>query len=81
MKSLIFFIGVLLLFACSNKSYKKENQQNTTQIKIAAYNVEYSKNATAAEIGGALNLTTSMWFVFRKLRVVIGHRKLEKQWA
>jgi maltose 6'-phosphate phosphatase len=54
MKSLIFFIGVLLLFACSNKSYKKENQQNTTQIKIAAYNVEYSKNATAAEIGGAL---------------------------
>jgi exonuclease III len=50
-----FFIGILFLFACSNKpSNKKENQENPTQIKIAAYNVEYSKNATATEIGEAL---------------------------
>jgi exonuclease III len=55
MRTLIFFIGILLLFACSNKpSNKKENQEIVTQIKVAAYNVEYSANATATEIGEAL---------------------------
>jgi maltose 6'-phosphate phosphatase len=50
-----FYIGILFLFACSNKpSNKKENQENPAQIKVAAYNVEYSKNATATEIGEAL---------------------------
>ncbi len=55
MRTIFFLIGILLLFACSNKpASKKENPENQTQIKIAAYNVEYSKNATAAEIGKAL---------------------------
>ncbi|TNF39448.1 MAG: endonuclease/exonuclease/phosphatase family protein [Bacteroidetes bacterium] len=54
MKFLFFFNGILLLFACSNKPGKKENLENPIQIKIAAYNVEYSKNATSTEIGEAL---------------------------
>ncbi len=55
MKSLFLLTGIFLFFSCSNKtSNKKENQGNLIQIKIAAYNVEYSKNATAAEIGEAL---------------------------
>ena len=55
MRTIFFFIGIMLFFACSNKpSNKKENQENPIQIKVAAYNVEYSKNATAAEIGEAL---------------------------
>lgn len=54
MKSLFFFIGILLLFACSNKSNKKDNPENPTQIKIAAWNVEYGERASADEIGRAL---------------------------
>ncbi len=55
MRILLFSFGLMLIFACSNKpSNKKENQERPTQIKIAAYNVEYSKNATATEIGEAL---------------------------
>jgi len=54
-RTIFFLIGILLLFACSNKpANKKENPENLTQIKIAAYNVEYSKNATATEIGETL---------------------------
>jgi maltose 6'-phosphate phosphatase len=53
-RTIIFFIAIHLLFACSNKSNKKENQGNPIRIKVAAYNVEYSKNATASEIGEAL---------------------------
>lgn len=41
--------------SCGNKSIQKEvKQENTTQLKLAAYNVEYSKNASASEIGKAL---------------------------
>jgi hypothetical protein len=56
MRTLLFSIGLILLFFCSNKpSIKKENPKNPIQIKIASENVEYSKNATASEIGeGAL---------------------------
>ena len=55
MRTILFSIGLILLFACSNKSSNnKENQENPVQLKIAAYNVEYSKNATATEIGEAL---------------------------
>jgi exonuclease III len=55
MRTIIFFISLLLLFACSNKSSnKKENQKKPIQIKIAAWNVEYSTNASATEIGEAL---------------------------
>jgi exonuclease III len=55
MRILLFSFGLMLIFACSNKpSNKKENQERPTQIKIAAYNVECSKNATATEIGEAL---------------------------
>lgn len=55
MKITFFSIVLLLLFSCGNKSTNKNTQpENATQIKLAAYNVEYSKNATASEIGEAL---------------------------
>jgi exonuclease III len=48
-------MAVLLLVSCTNSESKKKTISNApTQLKIAAYNVEYSKNATAAEIGEAL---------------------------
>lgn len=55
MRKIIFSLGFLLLFSCNNKpSGNKDRQANLTQLKVAAYNVEYSKNATATEIGEAL---------------------------
>lgn len=55
MKLFIVSIAVLLLVSCSkNDSKKKTISHAPTQLKIAAWNVEYSKNATAAEIGEAL---------------------------
>jgi len=56
MKTLLLSNALILLFFYSNKSsIKKENPKKPVQIKIAAENVEYSKNTTAAEIGeGAL---------------------------
>jgi hypothetical protein len=50
MRTLLFSNALILLFSCSNKpSIKKENPKNPIQIKIASENVEYSKNAMAAE--------------------------------
>jgi exonuclease III len=44
-----------LAFSCGNKSSQNQaKKEKTTQIKVAAYNVEFSKNASAAEIGEAL---------------------------
>jgi len=55
MKTLFFLIGILLFFSCSNtQSDKNKKQEDSTQVKVAAYNVEYSKNASATEIGEAL---------------------------
>lgn len=56
MKStIIFVIGILLLFSCNKKPVNKnEKQESIKQLKLAAWNVEYSKNATATEIGEAL---------------------------
>jgi len=55
MRTLVIFIGFLLLFSCnSNPSGKNLKTESPFQIKVAAYNVEYGKNATAAEIGEAL---------------------------
>ena len=45
MRTAITSLWLLLLISC---------QENLTQIKVAAYNVEYSKNATAFEIGEEL---------------------------
>ena len=48
-------LGFVLLFSCQNsQSGKNKKSEISTQIKVAAYNVEYSKNATATEIGEAL---------------------------
>ena len=44
-KTFIMFVLVFFAFSCEKKS---------TSVKVAAYNVEFSKNATAAEIGEAL---------------------------
>ena len=52
---MLFLLGSFLFFSCQNKpSGNIEKQENVTQLKVAAYNVEYSKNASAAEIGKAL---------------------------
>ncbi len=55
MRTPFFLFGFLLLFSCnSNPSGKNLKTESPVQIKVAAYNVEYGKNATAAEIGEAL---------------------------
>jgi exonuclease III len=46
---------LVLLFSCANTtSNKKTTKEDLTQLKVAAWNVEYSKNASATEIGEAL---------------------------
>ena len=43
------------VLACGNMSSQEQvKHEDMTQIRVAAYNVEYSKNASAAEIGEAL---------------------------
>ncbi len=55
MKLSVLSVCLLLLFSCNNKSsQEKEAGEDATHLKIAAYNVEYSKNATGTEIGEAL---------------------------
>ena len=54
-KPIVFSIGLILLFSCGqNQSGKKgKSQEGPIQFKVAAYNVEFSTNATAKEIGEA----------------------------
>lgn len=47
MKTIAFCIGLLLLFSCGQST-------SPTQLKVAAYNVRVSRNATTTEIGEAL---------------------------
>ena len=54
MKTLIFIVGLILIFSCSSTSSKKLKKEDSTQVKVGAWNVEYSKNASAREIGEAL---------------------------
>ena len=55
MRTAIILLCSILLFSCTNKPSKKvEQKEELTQLKVAAYNVEYSKNASATEIGEAL---------------------------
>ena len=55
MKTLVFSLFILLFISCqNNQSGKNKKQVEFTQFKVAAYNVEYSKNASATEIGKAL---------------------------
>ncbi len=55
MKIIILILGFFMFFSCQNKpTGNKEKQEIVTKLKVAAYNVEYSKNATATEIGEAL---------------------------
>lgn len=55
MKTLVLSLFILLFISCkNNQSGKNKKPVEYTQVKIAAYNVEYSKNATATEIGEAL---------------------------
>jgi len=55
MRPTIFLILAFLLFSCGKKTGSKTVQsEHASQIKLAAYNVEYSKNASASEIGEAL---------------------------
>ena len=53
----ILFLVLVDFFACScrNKASQKQNKkENAIQLKVAAYNVEFSKNASAMKIGEAL---------------------------
>ncbi|HCY43522.1 MAG TPA: hypothetical protein DHV48_19665, partial [Prolixibacteraceae bacterium] len=55
MKTILSIFVFLVIFSCTNtSSNKKSNSGNSVQLKIAAWNVEYSKNASAAEIGEVL---------------------------
>jgi maltose 6'-phosphate phosphatase len=56
MKLLIFSVCLLCFFSCTTKpsSNEKEVIDKPLQIRVAAYNVEVSRNATAKEIGLAL---------------------------
>ena len=55
MKTLLLIIVAFLAFSCGEKSSREQVQEeHATQIKVAAYNVEFSKNASATEIGEAL---------------------------
>jgi len=55
MRITIISFCLFLLISCQNTQPGKSlNQESLTQIKVAAYNVEYSKNASATEIGEEL---------------------------
>ena len=55
MRPITFILGLILFFSCSRtSSIKKTISDNLPKLKIAAWNVEYSTNATATEIGEAL---------------------------
>ncbi len=55
-KTLLSSVGLLLLVSCNpSPSGKKANQQqDSIRLKVAAFNVRVSRNATAKEIGEAL---------------------------
>lgn len=55
MKTVVFAIGVILLFSCgqNQSGTKGKTLEGPIQIKVAAYNVEVSKSATPEEIGEA----------------------------
>jgi len=55
MRILYLACVAFLAFSCGERpSQKLAKKENATQIKVAAYNVEFSKNASASEIGEAL---------------------------
>ena len=55
-KNVLFSIGFLLILSFSSKQSAKneQKQESLTQVKVAAYNVEVSRNASAEEIGNVL---------------------------
>ena len=56
LKMSMFAVSILLFFSCSNKfaEIKAKHQGEPIQLKVAAYNVEFSDKGTAKEIGEAL---------------------------
>jgi exonuclease III len=55
LRTITLFFGFLLFFSCQNKpDTNKVKQENAGQLKVAAWNVEYSTHASAVEIGEAL---------------------------
>ena len=57
MTRLLLVLITLLTISCQSKSSQKETKnQGKAQLKVAAYNVEFSKNASAIEIGEALKV-------------------------
>jgi len=52
MKTIIFIAGLILFFSCAKTSSdKKIVKEDLPKLKIAAWNVEYSTNASAKQIG------------------------------
>jgi exonuclease III len=56
MKTTLLSICFIILFSCEHKPRgdKEEKKESVIQLKVAAYNVEVSRNATALEIGQKL---------------------------
>lgn len=55
MKTTTFILAIFLSISCGKRTSQKQvANAPSIQIKVAAYNVEFSKNATALEIGEAL---------------------------
>ncbi len=55
MKFQLILLALVFLISCqNNRSTQNKTQEKVIQLKVAAWNVEYSKNANAAEIGEAL---------------------------
>jgi exonuclease III len=56
LKVLISATALILFFFCTNKrsETQESSQEGPVQVKVAAYNVEYSKKGTAKEIGEKL---------------------------
>lgn len=56
MRIALFLVAISVLISCGNKPVSKKEKQveANTEIKVAAYNVEVSRNASAKEIGEKL---------------------------
>ncbi len=53
-RTFLFALGIALFASCGQKKTSADEKNEKIQLKVAAYNVEFSKNATAEEIGRAL---------------------------
>ena len=55
MRNILILASLVMLAACTGRRDRQTVDGEPVQVRVAAYNVEYSKNATATEIGKALS--------------------------